>query len=196
MNHDVPCLTWVADTNARTHASMARRHASMHARRQAGTHTYLYFSNNMYRHWLKLSCLLHRSITNTMHLSSVRTGFIISYYIIHVIILFLAGGPRCVNIDMCAEEKCKNGATCSDNSEKEGVYECGCVPGYTGYNCQHNVDECASNPCQNGAACNNMVNWYRCTCRPGYTGEFQRVMTWSVGIIVPVFLATLVSFNV
>ncbi|KAI0221250.1 hypothetical protein LSAT2_027365 [Lamellibrachia satsuma] len=86
-----------------------------------------------------------------------------------------AGGSECVNIDMCAEEMCKNGATCSDNSGKEGVYECRCVPGYTGYNCQHNVDECANSPCQNGATCIDKVNGYQCTCRPGYTGVLCNV---------------------
>ena len=95
---------------------------------------------------------------------------------LYVVVLFAAGGSQCVNIDMCAEEKCQNEATCSDNSDKEGVYQCQCASGYTGYNCQHNTDECASNPCLNGGTCNDMVNGYNCTCLPGYTGEFQYVM--------------------
>ena len=90
--------------------------------------------------------------------------------------LSTAGGSQCVNIDMCAEGRCKNGATCADNSGMEGVYECICDPGYTGYNCQHNVDECASNPCQKGATCNDMVNGYKCSCLPGYTGESKHVI--------------------
>ncbi|KAK2169270.1 hypothetical protein NP493_1196g00053 [Ridgeia piscesae] len=81
-----------------------------------------------------------------------------------------AGGSQCVNVDTCAEEKCQNGATCSDNSDKDGVYQCHCASGFTGYNCQHNVDECASNPCHNGATCNDMVNGYNCSCRHGYAG--------------------------
>ena len=89
---------------------------------------------------------------------------------------------------MCAEEKCENGATCSDNSGDEGVYQCDCPPGFTGYNCQHNIDECASNPCLNGATCNDMINGYNCTCLSGYTGEFQHVMPGPICKIMPLIL--------
>ena len=45
------------------------------------------------------------------------------------------------------------------------------------------------------STCNDMVNGYNCICLLDYTGEFQHVMTWSMGTTVPVFLTTLVSFN-
>ena len=32
-------------------------------------------------------------------------------------------------------------------------YECQCVPGYHGDQCETERDECASNPCQNAAHC-------------------------------------------
>ena len=41
----------------------------------------------------------------------------------------------------------------------------------------------------------DMVTGYNCICLLDYTGEFQHVMTWSVGTTVSVFLTTLVSFN-
>ena len=37
-----------------------------------------------------------------------------------------------------------------------------------------------------------MVSGYNCICLLDYTGEFQHVMTWSVGTTVSVFLTTLV----
>ena len=100
--------------------------------------------------------------------------------------MFTAGGSKCVDEDMCAEEKCVNGATCKD-LEGEGAYKCTCVPGYNGYNCQHNIDECASSPCKNGATCNDMVNKYNCTCPSGFTGECQHTMTQSKDTYMYVF---------
>uniref|UniRef100_K1QI49 Versican core protein n=1 Tax=Magallana gigas TaxID=29159 RepID=K1QI49_MAGGI len=62
---------------------------------------------------------------------------------------------------------CQNGGTCLDLINK---YECQCVPGYTGTQCEIDINECASNPCENQATCNNYVNFFNCTCLPGFTG--------------------------
>ncbi|XP_025835498.1 protein crumbs isoform X2 [Agrilus planipennis] len=49
-------------------------------------------------------------------------------------------------------------------------YECLCVPGVTGRNCEINIDECDSNPCVNGV-CQDRIGGYVCECNPGYEGE-------------------------
>ncbi|XP_066294600.1 fibropellin-1-like [Branchiostoma lanceolatum] len=68
----------------------------------------------------------------------------------------------------CASSPCMNGATC----QNEGYgYNCSCVTGYTGNNCEVNIDECASSPCVNGGRCIDGVNSYTCQCPAGTTGD-------------------------
>ena len=54
----------------------------------------------------------------------------------------------CVDIDECASQPCMNGAICGN---WENYYDCSCLPGYTGINCETNIDECIGYPCLNGA---------------------------------------------
>ncbi|XP_078574438.1 uncharacterized protein LOC144860857 [Branchiostoma floridae x Branchiostoma japonicum] len=75
---------------------------------------------------------------------------------------------KTANIDECAIAPCQNGGTCND--EING-YNCDCVPGYEGDDCENEIDECASGPCQNGGICEDEVNGYTCTCVPGYDGD-------------------------
>ncbi|CAH1272075.1 CRB1 [Branchiostoma lanceolatum] len=72
-------------------------------------------------------------------------------------------------IDYCAGQPCRFGATCSNNRQIFD-YECACVPGYTDKNCSTNIDECASDPCENGAQCTDLVNGYTCQCTDGWNG--------------------------
>lgn len=37
-------------------------------------------------------------------------------------------------------------------------YECVCVPGITGKNCETNINECDSNPCSKYGTCNDGVS--------------------------------------
>ncbi|KAL1448928.1 hypothetical protein WDU94_000177 [Cyamophila willieti] len=53
-------------------------------------------------------------------------------------------------------------------STAEG-YDCLCVPGTTGWNCEMNINECESNPCLRGA-CIDKVGGYVCECEPGFEG--------------------------
>ena len=43
-------------------------------------------------------------------------------------------------------------------------YECLCVAGFDGKNCETNIDDCLSRPCKNNATCIDLVNGYRCQC--------------------------------
>ncbi|XP_053384588.1 fibropellin-1-like isoform X6 [Mercenaria mercenaria] len=71
------------------------------------------------------------------------------------------------DIDECLSSPCQNGATCID---RLNGYNCSCLDGWRGVNCEKDTDECASSPCQNGALCNNQVNAYVCTCTSGWNG--------------------------
>ncbi|XP_050067896.1 protein crumbs isoform X4 [Anopheles maculipalpis] len=49
-------------------------------------------------------------------------------------------------------------------------YECICVPGTMGTNCETNINECESNPCKNGGCVDGVGN-YTCECDPGFEGS-------------------------
>lgn len=48
-------------------------------------------------------------------------------------------------------------------------YECLCVPGTTGVNCEININECESSPCKWGQ-CADKVGGYACECEEGFEG--------------------------
>lgn len=48
-------------------------------------------------------------------------------------------------------------------------YECICVLGTTGKNCEIDINECDSNPCYNGL-CTDHVGYYTCGCEDGFEG--------------------------
>jgi len=73
-----------------------------------------------------------------------------------------------IEINECDSNPCQNGAECW---ESRYFYNCTCVMGWEGDNCEINIDECESNPCQNGATCNDILNGYTCTCDGGYEGD-------------------------
>ncbi|KAK2167442.1 hypothetical protein NP493_1275g00055 [Ridgeia piscesae] len=74
------------------------------------------------------------------------------------------------DIDECASAPCHNGGTCVDLTNG---YGCGCVPGYTGVNCETDIDECWSSPCQNGGSCTDLLNGYTCSCLPDLYSGFH-----------------------
>ena len=51
------------------------------------------------------------------------------------------------------------------------AYNCNCLSGYTGGNCQTNVDECNSSPCLYSGTCTDAINEYTYICADGYTGQ-------------------------
>lgn len=50
-------------------------------------------------------------------------------------------------------------------------YECLCVNGVTGKNCETNINECESSPCQSGGTCVDRIGGYTCECAEGYEGD-------------------------
>ncbi|XP_028408153.1 proprotein convertase subtilisin/kexin type 4-like isoform X2 [Dendronephthya gigantea] len=71
------------------------------------------------------------------------------------------------DINYCATNTCRNGATCFN---KTNSYECSCKTGFTGVNCEKHINYCAKNTCRNGATCFNKINSYECSCKTGFTG--------------------------
>lgn len=55
------------------------------------------------------------------------------------------------------------------NYSDSSGYDCLCVPGVTGQNCETNINECESNPCIYGM-CSDKVGGYECECEEGYEG--------------------------
>lgn len=51
-------------------------------------------------------------------------------------------------------------------------YDCECISGYGGSQCQSEINECASQPCQNGGVCNEQFNGFNCSCPIGFNGTF------------------------
>ncbi|XP_069744762.1 protein crumbs homolog 1-like isoform X2 [Narcine bancroftii] len=79
-------------------------------------------------------------------------------------------GKNCeLLFDACHLQLCLNNGTCHTTLGSL-QYNCTCLPGFTGLNCEVEINECESNPCQNGAECKDYVASYGCTCAAGYEG--------------------------
>lgn len=92
-------------------------------------------------------------------------------------------GKNCeIDIDECESSPCQNNGKCLQRSnmtlytlpdrytlpsifsepfsyENASGYECICIPGIIGINCEHNVNECESNPCRHGT-CHDEVSTF------------------------------------
>nr|CAD7408780.1 unnamed protein product [Timema poppensis] len=72
---------------------------------------------------------------------------------------------------LCENNPCQNNGTCLVSLMGDR-YECECVQGFSGNDCEININECLSNPCQHGGTCVDGINSYSCLCgRTGYTGR-------------------------
>ncbi|XP_012286967.1 protein crumbs isoform X2 [Orussus abietinus] len=102
-------------------------------------------------------------------------------------------GRNCdIDVNECESSPCQFNGTCLERSNIElyksdalnlpaiftqefsyanaSGYECLCVQGVTGKNCEVNVNECESNPCQAGT-CMDRIGGYTCECDEGYEGD-------------------------
>lgn len=71
-----------------------------------------------------------------------------------------------MEIDECQSNPCKNNGTCIDLI---GSFNCTCVTGFNGTQCENNIDDCPSHGCNNGT-CVDGINSFTCVCNPGFNG--------------------------
>ena len=72
----------------------------------------------------------------------------------------------------CGTASCQNGGTCMTSSTDPRGYECACVAGFRGDDCE-TPDPCGLAPCENGGSCADSSvdsRGYECTCVDGFTG--------------------------
>jgi hypothetical protein len=77
-------------------------------------------------------------------------------------------------MDICNNPNpCLNQGACFVSvSNRIQNYECKCVPGTTGKNCETDINECESAPCRNMGVCSTpQLNMYKCNCSAQYTGQ-------------------------
>ncbi|XP_052767039.1 uncharacterized protein LOC128207891 [Mya arenaria] len=73
--------------------------------------------------------------------------------------------------DPCLETPCLNSGICKSDKEA-GTFNCQCVYGYEGINCQLGIDDCPmDNPCNGHGLCIDGVKSYTCKCFSRYDGD-------------------------
>uniref|UniRef100_A0A8C4R0G6 Delta-like protein n=1 Tax=Eptatretus burgeri TaxID=7764 RepID=A0A8C4R0G6_EPTBU len=80
------------------------------------------------------------------------------------------GGLLCnQDLDYCGRHTpCKNGGTCKNSQPDK--YECICLEGFSGPDCEIVDRPCVTNPCQNGASCRELDTGFACRCTTGWAG--------------------------
>ncbi|XP_052092487.1 sushi, von Willebrand factor type A, EGF and pentraxin domain-containing protein 1-like [Mytilus californianus] len=76
---------------------------------------------------------------------------------------------KCDVFDECISSPCGQGNVCVN---KQSGYQCKCLGGYSGDNCEVPPDFCELNDCRNGATCASHFSNYTCHCSVGFTGTF------------------------
>lgn len=85
-------------------------------------------------------------------------------------------GVLCNDPPKCDADPCENGATCLNKHNSGSGYECQCVGGYMGANCD--ILPCDASPCQNSADCYNLNNGaFACDCQENYEGTYCETYT-------------------
>uniref|UniRef100_A0A5F9DKA7 Protein delta homolog 1 n=1 Tax=Oryctolagus cuniculus TaxID=9986 RepID=A0A5F9DKA7_RABIT len=92
-------------------------------------------------------------------------------------------GKLCdIDVRACTSAPCANNGTCVNLDG--GLYECSCVAGFSGKQCQHKAGPCVINgsPCQHGGTCvddEGRASHASCLCPPGFSGNFCEIVATS-----------------
>ncbi|KAF6351119.1 delta like non-canonical Notch ligand 1 [Rhinolophus ferrumequinum] len=84
-----------------------------------------------------------------------------------------------IDIRACTSTRCANNGTCVNLDN--GHYECSCIPGFSGKDCQKKDGPCVINgsPCQHGGTCvddEGRASHASCLCPPGFSGNFCEIV--------------------
>lgn len=85
---------------------------------------------------------------------------------------------------LCEKNPCQNNGTCKVPESSPQLippqnaqqipnidYECDCMPGFSGQNCEKDLNDCESAPCLNNGTCIDKIDSFQCNCNStGYTG--------------------------
>ena len=69
----------------------------------------------------------------------------------------------------CSSNPCHHSAPCIESTR--GFYDCDCLPGYSGENCQYVDLQCEDDSCHQGVCYVTDVNTTSCQCQEGFTGQ-------------------------
>ena len=78
-----------------------------------------------------------------------------------------------IDIDECQSSPCTTGrGECKKSliMTQTNFYECACLKGFNGINCENDVNECSSSPCGNKGECQDLTGEFKCDCYFGFTG--------------------------
>ena len=83
-------------------------------------------------------------------------------------------GARCeIDIDDCAPNPCRNGATCVDGIND---FACRCYDGYEGKTCSTDIPDCSLNKCQYNGTClerSNQLLYNKPSLPAPFNGSFS-----------------------
>lgn len=96
----------------------------------------------------------------------IAVKYIFKFHIMNLVIIEQ-------NLNECSSAPCQNSGYCID---LVGSYECNCLPGFTGRNCETDINECEAASCPPNSVCIDKAATYQCMCRPGYAGMLSLFM--------------------
>jgi len=87
---------------------------------------------------------------------------------------FRCNGPLDIDVaakcSPCLSSPCQYDSSCSTHNTN--IYQCECLPGFKGRNCEIPIDPCILRPCLNGARCHaRNEHHFECACTPGFEGK-------------------------